>query len=128
MTQKITLAELELLREDIDDVLLDQLCIIQRGTSSGTDGFGHPLPVTWNNHLVNLECHFWMNTEREEPNGPVVATAWMMVPSQTNITQTDRLLEVRDQTGDVISRSRNIEAILYRPSFLQVLLAGVEGA
>ncbi len=85
-------------------------CDVERPTSAGVDGYGHPLPPTWVTHLTNQKClliPFVVGSTRtgEQQN---VNTAYdvgafkQIFPYATDITVLDRVLNLRDRTGALV--------------------------
>lgn len=125
MTRLVSEDEKDLMRSDYTATLLDQLCDIERDTATGTDPHGHPLPPVWGPHIDNLACRFWpvREQERRGPNvDAVILDAEIEVPYGTDITEDDRIAEVRELSGEVIDGPFDIKAIRHTDVNVRVVL------
>lgn len=103
--------------------------LVQRDTGGGTDPDGGPLPPSWTTHIASLPCYLWADAEVEAVSADrtAVVTDWRMVaPKGTDVTERDRVAEVRNRIGAVImARPMQVRTVMPRPDHLELQLQAV---
>lgn len=83
-------------------------CDIQRDVNAGEDGtdeYGDPVEQDWQDHLTEVNCRAWSNTAREPIDERSVVTfedRRVSVALVVDVTEADRVTEIRDRKGNVI--------------------------
>ncbi len=128
MTRLVSNEEKDLMRSDYEATLLDQLADIARNTETGEDPHGHPLPPVWESLYENWPCRFW-TTKEQERRGPgtlaVIQDAEMEVAFGTDITEDDRVVQVRDLDGTV--RGGPFEIVSIRVTDVNIRITLIRG-
>lgn len=87
-----------------------------------TNADGHP-SVNWTSHLDNLPCHMATVTGSEVV-GPLVNVEdlvdFINMPFDADVTNKDRISQIRNQKGEVISGRLRIKAVARRSTHLMV--------
>lgn len=77
-------------------------CTIERAIETGRDPLNQPTRA-WVDHLVDLPCTLWHTGGPGEQVGPpvqaVIATWQLALPHGADVTEADRVREVRDADG-----------------------------
>lgn len=79
-------------------------CTVQRDASVGAGGdpWGNDQAPAWSDHLVDLPCRFWFEEGRTIKDGDQqieLTKRKLVVPDFTDITEDDRVFNVRDRRG-----------------------------
>lgn len=102
---------------------------VERLSSPGTDDFGNPLPPTWSTHIASLAIWVHGSTEREAVTNEttaVVTDLRALVPLGSDVSESDRLNQVKDRAGNVIYDGiLGIETVLYERSHIALTLSRV---
>lgn len=117
----VTSAELDQIRADLGAQILDHVCDIERNTGS-VNPDGHK-SISWSPHLENVKCHLAMITGNE-----IVGTMvnieeiidFINMPFDTDVTSNDRITQVRNQKGEVLTGRLKIRAVTKRSTHLMV--------
>lgn len=123
----VTSAELDQIRSDVGINILDHVCDIQRNTGS-TNPDGHRALV-WTDHIDNLPCHLAMIMGSEVLGDSINVEQiidFINMPFDTDITASDRITQVRNQKGEVLTGILKIKAVTKRSTHLMVF-AEAEG-
>jgi hypothetical protein len=105
---------------------------IERDVSTGSqDPFGNHPPSDWQPLHDDLRCRYYVQARTgareiaDADKTAVVVGAKMIIPSGTDVTEADRVIEVRDsdEVGTVLtSRPHNIQAVILRRDHLELIL------
>lgn len=117
----VSSAELDQIRSDLAINILDHVCDVQRNTGS-VNPDGHP-SVVWTDHIDNLPCHLAMITGGEIVGDQVNVEQiidFINMPFDTDITAADRIIQVRNQKGEVLTGVLKIRAVTKRSTHLMV--------
>lgn len=108
---------------------MTQRALVERSVSPGDDDFGNPLPPAWTTHIASLPCWVHGSTEREAvatDTTAVVTDLKAMVPLGSDVTESDRLNQVKDRAGNVVYPGiLGIETVLYARSHIELTLSRV---
>lgn len=108
---------------------MTQRALVQRFTPGTVDDFGNSLPGTWATHIASLACWWYGSTEREavtEETTAVVADIKLLVPVDADVTEQDRINQVKDRLGTVVLDGiLGIETVLRLRSHKQLTLSRV---
>lgn len=108
---------------------MTQRALIQRYTDGGTDDSGNPLPGTWATHIAAMPCWWYGSAEKEavtEETTAVVTDIKLMVPRAADVTEQDRINQVKDRLGTVVLDGiYGIETVLPLRSHKQLTLSRV---
>lgn len=80
-------------------------CKIERDNATGTSDWGGPNEPNWVTHLASLPCRTWFEADAEVIDGDksaVIEARKIIVPLGTDVTEKDRVAEVKDRLGNVI--------------------------
>lgn len=96
--------EVASLREDMS-ALWGERCDVQRDNSQGQeDAYGQTPPPEWLPHLNGVPCAYWQASGTTNVSAGVevvVESRSIGLPHGTDVRETDRIVNVRDQTGAV---------------------------
>ena len=110
---------------------MTQRALVQRSTSPGEDDFGNPLPGVWATHIAAMPCWWYGSTEREavtEETTAVVTDIKLMVSLTADVTEQDRINQIKDRLGTVVLDGiLGIETVLRLRSQKQLTLSQVQG-
>ncbi len=103
---------------------------IERDGTATTNARGHPDPPVYASHLTGLACRVWSQRRQEVVDGrkeAMVEEIRMMVPVGTDITELDRVANVKDRLGVVIwTGPMNIRGIQHKHTQLEMELQRVQ--
>lgn len=106
-----------------------QRALVERFASPGSDDFGNPLPGTWSTHIAAMPCWVHGSTEREAVTADttaVVADLKALAPLGTDVTESDRINQVKDRKGAVVySGILGIETVLFARTHIELTLSRV---
>jgi len=109
-------------------VNLTHRCTIQRDTSDA-GGWNVPGPPEWDDHLEDVPCRVWAPTGREDiANDTTIAPVTdvrLIVPLGTDVTTSDRILEVTSRGATIQPGPLGIRAVIHRQDHLELLLVEV---
>lgn len=117
----LTQEELSLIRQDIDVVLRDQRCDILRNAGT-TDVWGHKT-VNWQPHLVDVACKLTTSSGREVVGSDInveKTTHYLDMAYGTDVTNLDKVTNIRNQLGDVLLNEMRVTAVIVRSTHLLV--------
>lgn len=105
-------------------------CDVERTKPGGTDPLGNPVPPTWEPHLSGVACTLWAEVgpgEGADPQVTAVGVSWRMtLPVGTDVTEADRVVNVRDAEGrEWHARPLNIRQVVPRQTDLLLILEEV---
>jgi hypothetical protein len=111
---------------------MTQRALVERYTGGAIDDSGNPGPGgTWATHLAAMPCWLYGTTEREavtEATTAVVTDLKLLAPLSADLTEKDRINQVKDRRGTVIEAGLlGIETILRKRSHLELALSRVSG-
>lgn len=103
--------------------------LVERFASPGDDDFGNPLPGSWSTHISALPIWVHGSTEREavtEETTAVVTDLKALIPLGSDVTESDRLNQVKDRQGNVVYAGiLGIETVLFARTHLELTLSRV---
>ena len=111
----VTSTELDQIRADVALQILDHVCDIERNTGS-VNADGHQT-TSWTTHIDNLPCHVAMITGNEIVGNLVNVEEivdFINMPFGTDVTNQDRIRQVRNQKGEVLTGILKIRAVTKR--------------
>lgn len=117
----VTSAELDQIRADVGTNILDHVCDIERNTGS-TNPDGHS-GVVWTDHIDNLPCHLAMIMGGEILGDQINVEQiidFINMPFGTDIRSSDRITQVRNQKGEVLTGILKIRSVTKRSTHLMV--------
>jgi hypothetical protein len=117
----VTSAELDQIRADVGVNILDHVCDIQRNTGS-VNADGHK-SVDWTDHIDNLPCHLAMIMGGEILGDQINVEQiidFINMPFGTDVTAADRITQVRNQKGEVLTGILKIRSVVKRSTHLMV--------
>lgn len=117
MSPHLTAAEIASMRADVLDTTLDMLCDIQRNTPGAVDDHGQTGPGTWATIASNLPCHYWETDEEElvgQPNNATLSKERLLLEHDVDVSNKDRIVNVRGYDGSVVAASLDIREVLHR--------------
>lgn len=108
---------------------LKHRCTVQRDSKLATDdGWGNPQTPVWAAHISDLACRAWSSGAREPVDSDrtvVIEDLRLIVPLGTDVTEKDRIGDVTDRGSTILPGPMGVEAILYRPTHLELVLVAV---
>lgn len=83
-------------------------CDVERDASlvGPADDWGGPATPVWNLHLNELSCRFWFeqgSTVMDGDKQVELTRRKLIVPEETDLTEDDRVVNVRDQRNRVLA-------------------------
>ncbi len=103
---------------------------IERDGTATTNARGHPDPPVYASHLTGLASRVYSKRRQEVVDGrkeAMVEEIRMIVPVGTDITELDRVANVKDRLGVVIwAGPMNIRAIQHKHTHLEMELQRVQ--
>ncbi len=104
--------------------------LVQRDNASGEDGFGMKLPRDWQTHIASQACFLYTIREDEIIDGVkhvVLGFEKLLMPLGTDITEDDRLLNIKDRLGvTLIANVMRITSVARRHLFLELSVTEVQ--
>jgi hypothetical protein len=100
---------------------------VERATTT-TDEYGQKGPPTWNPHIADLPCWLYTVAEREVmgEKTAVIEDLKLMIPRDTDITESDRINGVTDRRGEVVRPGvLAIDAVVRRVDHLELVVRGI---
>lgn len=111
--------EIALMQQDTETAILIMSCTIERFRSTGVDEDGHATGV-WDTLHASIPCWYWEQSNYRrfvvaEITGPnineVDLYSSIMLPAGTDVTERDRVTEVRDSSGALIAQDLDIRNV-----------------
>jgi hypothetical protein len=110
-------------------------CDIQRNSSHGgtPDGWGNEQPEVWSDSIIDQPCYFWFGsnegaavTVMDGQKAVLVQSIKMVVPLGTNVTEDDRVENVRHRHGaEIMQGPLRIDSVMQRADHVQLALTRV---
>lgn len=109
---------------------MTQRALVERLAAGTVDDSGNPAPgETWATHLAAMPCWLYGSTEREavtEEETAVVTDLKLLAPLTADVTESDRIRQVKDRAGTVIEDGvLAIETVLRKRTHQQLTLSRV---
>lgn len=104
---------------------------VQRDSSKegDPDSWGHSEEPDWDDHLEDVPCRVWFNSEREVTDGQKTAAIEdrrAIMPLGTDVTEGDRIANVTDRLGaELFDGPIRIESVGRRQDHLALMLEAV---
>lgn len=102
---------------------------VQRDTQGTVDEYGQYEPAVWVTHIASLACKFYTSSRMEQvaQTTQVVSTVRLMIPVNADVSERDRIVDIRDRLGAVIETGPwNVKSVEYKRSHRECLLVEVE--
>jgi hypothetical protein len=124
-------AEIAAMQETVTDVQLAHTCTIERDLQVEADGWGNADVPQFTDYLTGVRCWHWIaptqNAIYKRP--PYLGTPDAMVdslnlvlPAGTDVTERDRIKEVRDADGNAVAGQLAIREVRRRLNHLHLIL------
>jgi hypothetical protein len=103
-------------------------CAIERNTNLGSDdGWGNPLPPSWESHLEDQPCFSWPASQRavshEGTLTAVLIEVKLLLPLGTDVTEGDRIDAISDRGEPLYGGPLSIHAVLPRRDHIELILS-----
>lgn len=131
MMAYLTQDELDGMKDTVQDVQLAYVCRIERKQGSEVDPYGNEMPPSWGVYHDNLKCWYWIEPTQDAVAEQPTRMGWpdialdkvnLVLPAGTDVTEEDRILEVTDLDGNVITGPMNIKEVRKRPYHTHLVL------
>lgn len=102
---------------------------VQRDTNGSNDDWGQPEPPNWTTHIAALPCFYFTQSRAETRDQitTVVAVNRLFIPKTADVSERDRILDIRDRAGNVIEAGPfNIRTVEYKKDHDECTLQEVE--
>lgn len=104
---------------------------VQRDNASTTTDWNTPVKPDWQTHLLNVKCFLWSRNKREaidEEKIAVIEDLRCMMPLGTDVTEKDRIANVKDRQGvTIVSGSFDVQGLMRKHDHLELVLEKVAG-
>lgn len=107
---------------------LTHLVTVQRDDNAGSTSGGWTQAPDWQDYLTDVPCRAWTQAGREQVDATttiVVEDLRLIMLLDTDVTEHDRLGDIRYRGDTIIPGPFDIHAVLFQRDFLELVLVRI---